>query len=64
VTHPVFLSPKGLGPGREGREIDRLKKEARDGDRRALESLWKIGFNVITIGGRQINLRERFGDRR
>lgn len=44
----------------EIKQIRELRKEAAAGNRQALYGLWKIGYQVITIGGRQINLRGMF----
>lgn len=53
----------GNGSGDEGKRIRLLREEATQGSKSALRELWKIGYVVITIAGKQINLRQMFGDK-
>jgi len=60
---PSYKSPLSEFRTKRNREIVELRKEAESGSRQALRGLWAFGYVVVTIGGRQINLREMFGER-
>jgi len=59
---PVFKSPLGFVETKKAKHLRELRKEAADGSRKALRGLWEVGYVVIKLGDKTVNLREKFGD--